>query len=113
MGCGVHKKHHAACETPEDPHSPQTRGIAALLLRGSELYAAAAKDRHMFDRYGAGTPDDWLERKLNTPHSFLGIDLMLVIDLLAFGAIGAIVWAVQMLWIPLSAAGIVNGIGHW
>jgi len=113
MGCGVHKKHHAACETPEDPHSPQTRGIAALLLRGSELYAAAAKDRHMFDRYGAGTSDDWLERKLNTPHSFLGIDLMLAIDMLAFGAIGAIVWAVQMLWIPLSAAGIVNGIGHW
>jgi len=109
----VHRKHHAACETPEDPHSPQTRGIAAVLLRGSELYAAAAKDRHMLDRYGVGTPDDWLERKLYTPRSFLGVGLMLVIDLLAFGAIGATVWAVQMLWIPFSAAGIVNGIGHW
>jgi stearoyl-CoA desaturase (delta-9 desaturase) len=109
----VHRKHHAACETPDDPHSPQTRGIAAVLLRGSELYTAAAKDRRMLEQYGAGTPDDWLERKLYTSHSFLGVGLMLVIDLLAFGAIGATVWAVQMLWIPVSAAGIVNGIGHW
>ncbi|MFT5933644.1 MAG: stearoyl-CoA desaturase (delta-9 desaturase) [Hydrogenophaga sp.] len=109
----VHRKHHAACDTPDDPHSPQTRGIAAVLLRGSELYAAAAKDRRMLEQYGAGTPDDWLERKLYTPHSFLGVGLMLLIDLLAFGAIGATVWAVQMLWIPVSAAGIVNGIGHW
>jgi len=109
----VHRKHHAACETPEDPHSPQTRGIAAVLLRGSEIYAAAAMDRHMLDQYGAGTPDDWLERKLYTSHSYLGVGLMLVIDLLAFGAIGATVWTVQMLWIPFSAAGIVNGIGHW
>lgn len=109
----VHRKHHAACETPEDPHSPQTRGIAAVLLRGSELYAAAAKDRRMLEQYGAGTPDDWLERKLYTPHSFHGVALMLVLDLLLFGAIGATVWAVQMLWIPVCAAGIVNGIGHW
>lgn len=109
----VHRKHHAACETPEDPHSQQTRGIVAVLLRGSELYAAAAKDRHMLDQYGAGTPYDWIERKLYTPRSFYGVGLMLAIDLLAFGAIGATVWAVQMLWIPVSAAGIVNGIGHW
>jgi hypothetical protein len=71
----VHRKHHAACETPVDPHSPQTRGIAAVLLRGSELYAAAAKDRRMLEQYGAGTPDDWLERKLYTPHSFHGVGL--------------------------------------
>jgi stearoyl-CoA desaturase (delta-9 desaturase) len=109
----VHRKHHAACETPDDPHSPQTRGIAVVLLRGSELYAAAAKDHQMLDQYGAGTPNDWIERKLYTPHSLLGVGLMLVIDLLAFGVIGATVWAVQMLWIPISAAGIVNGIGHW
>jgi stearoyl-CoA desaturase (Delta-9 desaturase) len=109
----VHRKHHAACDTPEDPHSPQTRGIAVVLLRGSELYAAAAKDSQMLDQYGAGTPNDWLERKLYTPHSLYGVGLMLAIDLLAFGAIGATVWAVQMLWIPVSAAGIVNGIGHW
>ncbi|MCK1791983.1 DesA family fatty acid desaturase [Pseudomonas violetae] len=109
----VHRKHHAACDTSEDPHSPQTRGIAVVLLRGSELYAAAAKDRQMLDQYGAGTPNDWIERKLYTPHSLYGVGLMLAIDLLAFGAIGATVWAVQMLWIPVSAAGIVNGIGHW
>ncbi|KAF2406661.1 stearoyl-CoA desaturase (delta-9 desaturase) [Pseudomonas antarctica] len=109
----VHRKHHAACETPEDPHSPQTRGISEVLLRGSELYAAAAKAPHLLDQYGAGTPNDWIERKLYTPHSLCGVGLMLIIDLLAFGAIGVTVWAVQMLWIPISAAGIVNGIGHW
>lgn len=109
----VHRKHHAACETPEDPHSPQTRGISVVLLRGSELYAAAAKDRQMLDQYGAGTPNDWIERKLYTPHSLYGVGLMLVINLLAFGAIGLTVWAVQMLWIPITAAGIINGIGHW
>lgn len=109
----VHRKHHVACETPEDPHSPQTRGISVVLLRGSELYAAAAKDRQMLDQYGAGTPNDWIERKLYTPHSLYGVGLMLVINLLAFGAIGATVWAVQMLWIPITAAGIINGIGHW
>lgn len=109
----VHRKHHAACDTPDDPHSPQTRSIAAVLLRGSELYAAAAMDRRMLDQYGAGMPDDWIERKLYTPHSFHGVGLMLAIDLLLFGAIGVTVWAVQMLWIPVSAAGIVNGIGHW
>lgn len=109
----VHRKHHAACETPEDPHSPQTRGISVVLLRGSELYADAAKDRQMLDQYGAGTPNDWIERKLYTPHSLFGVGLMLVINLLAFGAIGLTVWAVQMLWIPITAAGIINGIGHW
>lgn len=109
----VHRKHHAACETPEDPHSPQTRGISVVLLRGRELYVAAAKDRQMLDQYGAGTPNDWIERKLYTPHSLYGVGLMLVINLLAFGAIGLTVWAVQMLWIPITAAGIINGISHW
>ncbi len=109
----IHRKHHASCETAEDPHSPQTRGIATVLLQGSELYAAAAKDERMLNQYGTGTPGDWIERRLYTPHSWHGIGLMLVIDLLLFGAIGATVWAVQMLWIPITAAGIVNGIGHW
>lgn len=112
-GVAVHRKHHAACETPDDPHSPQTRSIAAVLLRGSELYAAAAKDRRMLKQYGAGTPDDWLVRRLYTPHRFHGVSLLLAIDLMAFGAIGATVWAVQMLWSPVCAAGIINGIGHW
>jgi len=69
----VHRKHHSACKTPQVSRSPQTRGIAAVLLRGSELSAAAAEDQHMLDRFGTGTPDDWFERKLYTPHSFLGV----------------------------------------
>ena len=109
----IHRKHHAKCETADDPHSPQTRGIATVLLRGSELYRAESKNDETLKKYGHHTPDDWLERRLYTPHHVLGIVLMLVIDVAAFGAIGLTVWAVQMIWIPITAAGIINGLGHW
>jgi len=109
----IHRKHHAKCETADDPHSPQTRGIETVLLRGTELYRAEAKDQQTIAKYGHGTPDDWLERNLYARYSWQGVGLMLVLDLFLFGAIGATVWAVQMLWIPVSAAGIVNGIGHY
>jgi stearoyl-CoA desaturase (delta-9 desaturase) len=109
----IHRKHHAKCETEDDPHSPQTRGIKTVLLTGSELYRAEAKNQETLARYGLGTPDDWLERNLYSRYSWEGVGLMLIVDLLLFGAIGAAVWAVQMLWIPITAAGIVNGIGHW
>ncbi|MGZ5186031.1 MAG: DesA family fatty acid desaturase [Caldimonas sp.] len=109
----IHRKHHAKCETEEDPHSPQTRGIRTVLLTGSELYRAEAKNQETLVKYGRGTPDDWIERNLYTRFSWQGVGLMLIIDLMLFGAIGATVWAVQMLWIPITAAGIVNGIGHW
>jgi len=109
----IHRKHHAKCETADDPHSPQTRGIETVLLRGTELYRAEAKDVQTIAKYGHGTPDDWLERNLYARYSWQGVGLMLVLDLFLFGAIGATVWAVQMLWIPVSAAGIVNGIGHY
>ncbi|MGZ5204383.1 MAG: DesA family fatty acid desaturase [Caldimonas sp.] len=109
----IHRKHHAKCETEEDPHSPQTRGIKTVLLTGSELYRAEAKNQETLVKYGRGTPDDWIERNLYTRFSWQGVGLMLIIDLMLFGAIGATVWAVQMLWIPITAAGIVNGIGHW
>jgi stearoyl-CoA desaturase (delta-9 desaturase) len=109
----IHRKHHAKCETPDDPHSPQVLGIGKVLLEGAELYRAEAKNRETLERYGRGTPDDWLERKLYTPHSALGISLMLAIDILLFGPIGITIWAVQMLWIPVTAAGIINGIGHY
>ncbi|MEP7302136.1 MAG: fatty acid desaturase [Caldimonas sp.] len=109
----IHRKHHAKCETEDDPHSPQTRGIKTVLLTGSELYRSEAKNQETITRYGHGTPDDWIERNLYTPFSWQGVGVMLIIDLLLFGAIGAAVWAVQMLWIPITAAGIVNGIGHW
>jgi stearoyl-CoA desaturase (delta-9 desaturase) len=109
----IHRKHHAKCETEEDPHSTQTRGIKKVLLEGSELYRSEAKVGQTLDKYGHGTPDDWIERNLYTRYSWEGVGVMLIIDLLLFGAIGAAVWAVQMLWIPITAAGIINGIGHW
>ncbi len=109
----VHRKHHAKCETEEDPHSPQTRGIKALLLTGVELYRTEAANAETLVKYGKGTPDDWIERNLYSRYSWQGVGLMLIIDLLLFGAIGLTVWAVQMLWIPVWATGVINGIGHW
>ncbi|MBM4180300.1 MAG: fatty acid desaturase [Betaproteobacteria bacterium] len=109
----IHRKHHAKCETAEDPHSPQVLGIRKVLLEGAELYRAEAKNQDTLERYGRGTPDDWLERHVYTPHSSLGIALMLVIDVVLFGPIGLSIWAVQMLWIPLFAAGVINGLGHY
>jgi stearoyl-CoA desaturase (delta-9 desaturase) len=109
----VHRKHHAKCETVDDPHSPQTRGLKALLLTGVELYRAEAKNPETLAKYGRGTPDDWVERHFYTGRSWLGIWLMLAIDLALFGAIGLTVWAVQMVWIPVWATGVINGIGHY
>jgi stearoyl-CoA desaturase (delta-9 desaturase) len=109
----VHRKHHAKCETAEDPHSPVAHGIKKVLLEGRELYAAEAKQAETLKKFGHGTPDDWLERNLYTPRSAWGPFIMLAIDLLLFGAIGITVWAVQMIWIPITAAGIINGLGHW
>jgi stearoyl-CoA desaturase (delta-9 desaturase) len=109
----IHRKHHAKCETEDDPHSPQTRGIKAVLLTGSEMYRAEAKNLETIEKFGHGTPDDWIERNLYTRYSWQGVGVMLLIDLGLFGAIGAAVWALQMAWIPITAAGIINGIGHW
>jgi stearoyl-CoA desaturase (Delta-9 desaturase) len=109
----IHRKHHAKCETEEDPHSPVTRGIKTVLLTGSELYRAESKVQDTLDKYGHNTPDDWLERNLYTRFSWQGVGLMLIINLALFGAIGATVWAVQMAWIPITAAGIINGLGHY
>jgi len=109
----IHRKHHAKCETEEDPHSPQTRGIRKVLLEGAELYRAEAKNKETLEKYGHGTPDDWIERNLYSKYSWQGVGLMLIIDVALFGVIGLTVWAVQMLWIPITAAGIINGIGHY
>ena len=109
----IHRKHHAKCETAEDPHSPVAHGIKTVLLTGSELYRAESKNQETLAKYGQGVPDDWIERNLYTRHSVLGVSIMLIIDVALFGAIGATVWAVQMLWIPVTAAGIINGLGHW
>jgi stearoyl-CoA desaturase (Delta-9 desaturase) len=109
----IHRKHHAKCETVDDPHSPVTRGIDTVLWRGSELYRAEAKNQETLVKYGHNTPDDWIERHLYSRYSWQGVGLMLVINLMLFGAVGATVWAVQMAWIPITAAGIINGLGHW
>ncbi|MBI3145647.1 MAG: fatty acid desaturase [Pseudogulbenkiania sp.] len=109
----IHRKHHARCETAEDPHSPQVLGIKKVFWEGAELYRAACKDRTIMEKFGHGTPDDWLERNVYTRHSGKGIILMMAIDLALFGPIGLSIWAVQMIWIPLTAAGIINGIGHY
>jgi stearoyl-CoA desaturase (Delta-9 desaturase) len=109
----IHRKHHAKCETVDDPHSPVTRGIKTVLLTGSELYRAEAKVQETLDKYGHNTPDDWLERNLYSRYSWQGVGLMMIFNLALFGAAGAAVWAVQMAWIPVTAAGIINGLGHW
>jgi stearoyl-CoA desaturase (delta-9 desaturase) len=109
----IHRKHHAKCETEEDPHSPQIFGIRKVLFQGAELYRMEAGKTETLERYGHGTPDDWLERRLYTPYNVWGIVLLLAIDFVLFGFIGLTVWAVQMLWIPLLAAGVINGIGHY
>ncbi|MFA6902244.1 MAG: fatty acid desaturase [Gallionellaceae bacterium] len=109
----IHRKHHAKCETVEDPHSPVILGIKKVLTQGYELYREEAKNRETLDKYGHGTPDDWLEKNIYSKHSKLGIATMLLVDLLLFGPIGLTIWAIQMAWIPVNAAGIINGAGHY
>lgn len=109
----IHRKHHARCETEEDPHSPQVLGLSKVLWEGAELYRQEAKNPETLEHYGKGTPDDWIERKLYTPYSQFGIAVMLIIDTLLFGPIGITMWAIQMIWIPFFAAGVINGIGHY
>ncbi len=109
----IHRKHHAKCETVDDPHSPVTRGIKAVLLTGAEMYRAESKNKETIAKFGHGTPDDWVERNVYSRFQWQGVALMMIINLALFGAIGASIWAVQMLWIPITAAGIINGIGHY
>jgi stearoyl-CoA desaturase (delta-9 desaturase) len=109
----IHRKHHAKCETEEDPHSPQTRGIWKVLLEGAELYRTEAKNEETMRKFSHGTPNDWIERNVYTRYPILGISIMMVIDVALFGIVGLSVWAVQMIWIPFWAAGVVNGLAHW
>ena len=108
----IHRKHHARCETVDDPHSPVTRGLETVLFRGVELYRIEALNQETIERFGHGTPDDWIEKVLYTRHSYLGVYVLLVIDLLLFGAFGLVVFAIQSAWIPFFAAGVINGVGH-
>jgi stearoyl-CoA desaturase (delta-9 desaturase) len=109
----VHRKHHAKCETMEDPHSPYAHGIKTVFWKGAELYRAETKNMETIAKFGRGTPDDWSERNLYTRFSWQGVGLMLILNLALFGVAGLSVWAIQMIWIPVTAAGIINGIGHY
>ena len=108
----IHRKHHARCETDEDPHSPMVLGLNKVLWFGAELYRKEANNQETLERYGQGTPEDWIERVIYTPYSSKGIYVMLALNLLIFGVPGLAIWAFQMFWIPFTAAGIINGIGH-
>ncbi len=109
----VHRKHHARVETPDDPHSPKVQGIEKVLFLGAWLYHKEAANRETLDNFGHGSPNDWIERHLYTRHSYLGVLLMLLVNLIVFGLPGTLIWVTQMLWIPFWAAGVINGIGHY
>jgi stearoyl-CoA desaturase (Delta-9 desaturase) len=109
----IHRKHHAKCETAEDPHSPQIFGLKRVLMEGAELYRLEGRNQETLDQYGQGTPDDWMEQHVYSKHDRIGIGSMLVVDVLLFGPIGITIWAIQMVWIPLFAAGVINGVGHY
>ena len=109
----VHRKHHVHCETEEDPHSPQIFGLKKVLWEGAELYGVTAAKDDVLERFGNGTPDDWVERNLYTKFKISGVGAMMVIDLALFGVAGLTIWAIQMIWIPFFAAGVVNGVGHY
>ncbi|UOF93520.1 MAG: fatty acid desaturase [Bordetella sp.] len=109
----IHRKHHAKCEKKDDPHSPIIFGIWKVLFRGAELYRRESFNKETLDRFGYGTPQDWIENNLYSKHSLLGVLIMLGINILLFGILGITVWAIQMSWIPFWAAGVVNGVGHY
>ncbi len=109
----VHRKHHQAADTEQDPHSPKVYGIWRVLFGGAFLYVKAKKNKILIRDLGQGTPNDWIEENLYTPHPLAGILLMLIIDLVFFGLAGLLVWGVQMIWVPFWAAGVINGGAHW
>jgi stearoyl-CoA desaturase (delta-9 desaturase) len=109
----IHRKHHRHSDQPGDPHSPHVYGIRRVFFKGAGLYHEASKDKAMVDAYGVGTPADWMEHNVYTPHSRLGIALMFIIDVVLFGWWGILIWGIQMIWIPFWAAGVINGVGHW
>lgn len=109
----IHRMHHRKSDEKGDPHSPHVFGIWTVLFKGALLYNESAKDKVMVDTYGVGTPDDWMERNIYSPHSRLGLGILLLLNIAIFGWIGAIIWGIQMIWIPFWAAGVINGVGHW
>jgi stearoyl-CoA desaturase (Delta-9 desaturase) len=109
----IHRKHHAKCETAEDPHSPVHFGIKKVLTEGAELYRTESNNQETIAKYSHGVPNDWIERNVYERFSWQGAGLMLIVNLMLFGPLGATIWAIQMAWIPVHAAGVINGIGHY
>jgi len=109
----IHRKHHRYSDQFDDPHSPKVYGIWKVLFKGAFLYAKASKDKDMINSYGVGTPEDWIEKHVYTPYHYVGIVLLLCLNLLWFSYWGLLIWAIQMIWIPFWAAGVINGIGHY
>jgi len=109
----IHRKHHRFSDVEGDPHTPHVYGIKRVLFKGALLYNDASKDKVMVDTYGVGTPSDWMEHNVYTPHSRLGISILFVFNIIVFGWLGLLIWGIQMIWIPFWAAGVINGIGHW
>jgi len=109
----IHRKHHRFSDVEGDPHTPHVYGIKRVLFKGALLYNDASKDKVMVDTYGVGTPSDWMEHNVYTPHSRLGIGILFVFNIIVFGWLGLLIWGIQMIWIPFWAAGVINGIGHW
>jgi stearoyl-CoA desaturase (delta-9 desaturase) len=109
----IHRKHHRFSDQPGDPHSPHVYGIRRVFFKGAGLYHEASKDKVMVDTYGVGTPADWMELHVYTPHSRLGIGILFLFNIALFGWIGALIWGIQMIWIPFWAAGVINGVAHW
>jgi stearoyl-CoA desaturase (Delta-9 desaturase) len=109
----IHRKHHAYSDKEGDPHSPHVFGIWTVFTKGALLYARGAKDQEMVEKFGVGTPDDWMERNVYSKHSLLGITLLLIINLFCFSWWGLLIWGIQMIWIPFWAAGVINGVAHW
>jgi stearoyl-CoA desaturase (delta-9 desaturase) len=109
----IHRKHHRYSDIAGDPHSPHVYGIKRVFFKGAGLYHEASKDKDMVDTYGVGTPSDWMEHNIYTPHSRLGISILFVFNTLVFGYWGILIWGIQMIWIPFWAAGVINGIGHF
>ena len=107
----VHRKHHATTETKDDPHSPRIYGLGEIFWKGTEYYRRGCTPETL-EKYGKGTPDDWWERRVFTHHAYLGIGTAATVAIVLFGSVGIIVWAVQMLWIPVLAAGVINGVCH-
>ncbi len=109
----IHRKHHAKCETIDDPHSPVAHGIRKVFWQGAELYRAESRNQETLKKYSQGCPNDWIERNVYSRFSWQGVGLMMILNLALFGVAGLAVWAVQMVWIPFTAAGVINGIGHY